>query len=67
MKGPVTDPKFSWDRKAVSEKIKTDVAREKQTLKEIFRQEFGAARKDTAKTTPKKKKEEMQIDWEESK
>lgn len=65
MKGPVDAPKFSYDRKSAGAKIKTDVAREKQQLKSILKDEFGVFRKDTAKLREpqKKKKEELQIDW----
>jgi hypothetical protein len=65
MKGPVDNPKISLDKKAVVDKIKSDIAREKNTLKELIRQEFGGAKKDSTKRQEpeKKKKEEMQIEW----
>jgi hypothetical protein len=64
MKGPVTDPRFGYDRKGAAEKIKTDMAKEKQTMKSILKEEFGMFRKDTLKTEKKPKKQEMEIDWE---
>ena len=65
MKGPVDDPKFGYDKKAVAEKIKTEVKTEKQNLKNLLSAEFGS-RKNTPSQpqTQKKKKEEMQVDWE---
>ncbi|MBL0105579.1 MAG: hypothetical protein IPP51_18430 [Bacteroidetes bacterium] len=63
MKGPVMDPKFGYDHKAVGKEIKNDIAKEKQTLKSMLKEEFGLFKKDTVKVEPKKKNEEMQIDW----
>ncbi len=65
MKGPVDDPKIGYDRKAATEKIKTDIVQEKKQLKSMLHEEFGIFRKDSVKKseTPKKKKEEMQIEW----
>jgi hypothetical protein len=64
MKGPVMDPKFGYDHKAVGKEIKNDIAKEKQNLKSMLKEEFGLFKKDTIKVEPKKKKEEMQIDWD---
>ena len=66
MKGPVDDPKFSYDKKAVSEKIAQDFRADKKNMKTMLNEEFGMFKKDpTVKVDkPKKKKEEMQIDWE---
>jgi hypothetical protein len=64
MKGTVDDPHFAYDRKAAGEKIKNDIAVEKQNLKGILKQEFGLFKSDPSVQIPKpKKKEEMQIDW----
>jgi hypothetical protein len=64
MKGPVMDPSFAYDRKAVGQKIKNDIAVEKQNLKGILKQEFGLYKNQQSVQAPKpKKKEEMQIDW----
>ncbi len=64
MKGPIDDPRFGYDRKGATEKLKTDIAAEKQTMKAILKEEFGLFKKDTVKVPKKPKKEEMQIDWE---
>ena len=64
MKGTVDDPHFSYDRKAAGEKIKNDIAREKQDLKGILKKEFGFYKNEPSVQVAKpKKREEMQIDW----
>ncbi|MFM7216654.1 MAG: AsmA-like C-terminal region-containing protein [Bacteroidota bacterium] len=64
MKGPVDDPKITYDRKAVGEKIRADVNREKNTIRQIMKEEFGLFKKDTIKKVDSpKKKEELQIEW----
>jgi hypothetical protein len=64
MKGPVDDPRIGYDRKGAGEKIRNDLAREKQTIKSMLKEEFGIFRKDTTTVPQKKKKEEMQVDWD---
>jgi len=64
MKGPVDNPKFAYDHKAAGEKIKTEINKERQTLKELFKEEFSPGKKDSVKTSKPKKKDEMQIDWD---
>jgi hypothetical protein len=65
MKGPVDDPKFSYDKKGVSEKIAQDLRADKRNMKVMLNEELGMFKKDpTVKVDKKKKKEEMQIDWE---
>jgi hypothetical protein len=64
MKGSVDDPRFSYDRRAAGEKIKENIASEKQNFKSILKQEFGIYKSNPSVQLPKpKKKEEMQIDW----
>jgi hypothetical protein len=64
MKGSVNNPHFSYDRKSAGEKIKNDIALEKQNLKGVLKQEFGLFRREPSVQTPRpKKSEEMQIDW----
>ena len=65
MKGPVDDPKFSYDKKAVSEKIAQDLRADKRNMKAMLNEEFGMFKKDPTMKVEKKekKKEEMQIDW----
>lgn len=63
MKGPVDDPNISFDKKGVAEKIKTEIKNSKQNFKNIIKQEFSPHRNDSL-TAEKKRKEEMQIDWD---
>jgi len=65
MKGPVGNPKFTWDRNAVEKKITDEVKKESISFKNIIKEEFG--KKDPGKpvVNDKKKKEELQIDYEE--
>ena len=64
MRGTVDDPHFSYDQKAAGDKIKTDIAQEKQNLKGILKQEFGLFKNQPSVQAEKpKKQEEMQIDW----
>lgn len=67
MKGPLSNPKISYDRKGSEEKIVNEIKKEKQQLKNILRDEFNWFKKDTAiiKDPPKKKKEELQIERDE--
>lgn len=62
MKGPVDDPKFGLDKKAVADKFKSDVKAGKQNLKNLLTEEFSSHKKETS-SVQKKKKEEMQVDW----
>lgn len=61
MKGPLSNPVISYDRKGAVERVKEDLKQEKQNLKDILHQEFGWFRKDSTVNKdqdPKKKKEE---------
>lgn len=57
MTGSIDNPKISYDRKAMKEKIKEDIKNEKQNLKNILKEEFGLFKKDTTlnKSTNTKK------------
>ncbi len=66
MKGPVDDPKFSYDKKAVSQKIAQGLKSDQQNVRQMLKQEFGIFKKDTVLKQEKKRKEEMQIDWDET-
>lgn len=69
MKGPVNDPKITYDRKGIEQKIATDVRKEKQDLKVILNKEFGWFKKDTSVTrridNQPKKQEELEIELDE--
>ena len=69
MKGPMTDPKITYDRKGIEQKIATDIKREKQDLKTILNKEFGWFKKDSTVTkkvdNQSKKQEELELELEE--
>jgi len=65
MKGDASNPKFAYDSKGAKEKIASDIKKEKETLKEILKEEFGK-KKDVASSGKESgKKEELQIEKEE--
>ena len=49
MAGPIDNPTIKYDRKGAKEKIKQDIKQEKQTLKNILKEEFGLFKKDSSK------------------
>ena len=76
MTGTVDNPIIKYDRKGAIQKIKQDLKQEKETLKEILREEFGWFKKDSTSVKDKKKvkevkkkkqeeeEEKMIIEWE---
>jgi hypothetical protein len=64
MKGPIDNPKFSLDKKGITDKIKTDLIADKKNIKQMLKEDIGLFKKDTTLHQQKKKKEEMQIDWD---
>lgn len=68
MSGPVDNPKISYDRKGAKEKIREDIKNEKQTIKQIMKEEFGLFKKDTAKVRQEEKaNQNFQIQFGEEK
>jgi hypothetical protein len=62
MKGPIDKPKISYDRKAVYNKFKNEMAHEKQNIKGILKEEFGLFKKDsTIKITGNKKEDSSKM------
>jgi hypothetical protein len=41
MKGPAADPKFSWDRKGTEQKISDEIRKERNTIRDLLKKEFG--------------------------
>ncbi len=71
MKGLASNPKITYDRKGIEQKIQQDIKDEKQNLKNILKQEFGWFKKDSIKTRQDQpntqkppKKEELQIEYD---
>lgn len=51
MKGNLDDPKITYDRKGMKDKIRTDIRQEKTSVKKILKDEFGLFRKDSLPRT----------------
>jgi hypothetical protein len=64
MKGHGSDPKFTWDRQAVEKKITDEIKKETKSLKSILKEEFGSKETDIPVKEPVKKREELQIDYD---
>ena len=47
MTGPIDNPTIRYDRKGAKQKIKEDIQIEKQTIKQLLKEEFGLFKKDT--------------------
>jgi hypothetical protein len=47
MTGPIDNPTIKYDRKGAKQKIKEDIQQEKQTIKQLLKEEFGLFKKDT--------------------
>lgn len=47
MTGPIDNPTIKYDRKGAKQKIKEDIQIEKQTIKQLLKEEFGLFKKDT--------------------
>ncbi len=62
MKGTIDNPVIKYDKKGLKEKINADIKKEKQNLKQLFREEFGLFKKDSL--PEKKKKSEQQFELE---
>ena len=61
MSGPIDDPKISYDALGAKEKFKADIKNEKQTLKQVLKDELGFFKKDSTLNDSKKKKEKKVI------
>lgn len=61
MTGTVDNPIIKYDRKGLKQKIGEDIKAEKQTLKQILREEFGLFKKDSTLNKPEIKKGEQKF------
>ena len=69
MTGTVDEPIIKYDRKGLKQKISEDIKVEKQTLKQILKEEFGLFKKDSTliKNEPKKGDQKFKIEVGEGK
>ena len=44
MKGPASDPKFTWDRKGTEQKISDEIRKERNTIRDLLKNEFGSSK-----------------------
>lgn len=69
MKGNLDNPSITFDGKGAREKIKSDMAREKQSMKQLLHDEWGLFKRDTTlnktKEPEKKKKNKVILDFDE--
>ena len=67
MTGTVDNPIIKYDRKGLKQKIGEDIKAEKQTLKQILKEEFGLFKKDSTliKSEPKKGDQKFKLETEE--
>jgi hypothetical protein len=65
IEGIGTDYKILYDPKSTIQIVKESLTKQKSELKEIFREEFGWFKKDTAKSI-KKHSKQVQVEWEDS-
>jgi hypothetical protein len=62
MKGPVSDPIISYDSQGARAKIKNDLVKEKQTMKQLLKEEFGLFKKDSSIVkSPKDPKKQSKV------
>lgn len=69
MTGTVDNPIIKYDRKGLKQKIGEDIKAEKQTLKQILKEEFGLFKKDSTllKNEKPKAEEKFKIDYGDNK
>lgn len=69
MTGTVDNPIIKYDRKGLKQKIGEDIKAEKQTLKQILKEEFGLFKKDSTlhKNDKPKAEEKFKIDYGDNK
>ena len=63
--GDQNDLKVSYDRKGMSNSIKTNLKNERQNLKQLFNEEFGKRKMDSTSLPDKKETKKFNITWEE--
>ena len=67
MTGTVDNPVIKYDRQGAKQNLKANMVEEKQTLKQILKEEFGLFKKDTSLKKKDKPKEDGKfiINWDE--
>jgi len=64
LSGPATQPRITYDTKALKEKIATEFKKEKQIIKELLKDEFGKNKTDEKVQKENSKQKELEIEEE---
>jgi hypothetical protein len=62
MTGNINNPVIKYDRKGLKEKIKGDLKHEKQSIKQILKEEFGLFKHDTLKKHVRKEEQVFELE-----
>jgi hypothetical protein len=64
--GPVSQLKYVFDRKGAKAQLKEDAKKEKEVIKEIFKQEFSIKKDTTLKNVEKKNENNDELEFEDN-
>jgi hypothetical protein len=64
MKGSMSNPKVTFDKLGVEQKVTQDIKKEKEEFRNIIRKEFGIGKKDTITVKTPARKQELELDTE---
>ena len=67
MSGAIDNPTIKYDSKGAKEKIREDITKEKQNIKQILKEEFGLFKKDSVKLKEEKANQKFKIQFGEEK
>lgn len=62
MKGTIDNPVIKYDKKGLKEKIGADIKKEKQNLKQLFKEEFGLFKKDSLPEKHQKSDQQFELE-----
>ena len=62
MTGTVDNPIIKFDRTGLKEKVKADIKQEKQTIKQLLKEEFGLFKKDSVRKTTMVKEQVFELE-----
>lgn len=64
--GPINQLKYVYDRKGAKAQLKEDAKKEKEVIKEIFKQEFGIKKDTSLKNVEKKNENNDELEFEDN-
>lgn len=62
MTGNIDNPVIKYDRQGLKQKIKNDIKQEKQTIRQLLKEELGLFKKDTVKRSTKKEEQLFELE-----